>query len=73
MFSVQELVAINIAKKIGRIPCEVTGEDIRQLATVFSAKEQEAVVNAATAMGFLNRFMCVFLWYQHHTARARGL
>lgn len=56
-FSAQERAAINLARKLGRVPCEVGVEDLRQMGDVFTAKEQEAVVNAAAAMGFLNRFM----------------
>jgi len=36
---------------------QVTSDDIRNLAEVFTEKEQEGVVNAAVVMGFLNRFM----------------
>lgn len=36
---------------------QVTSDDIRSLAAVFTEKEQEGVVNSAVVMGFLNRFM----------------
>lgn len=42
---------------MGAVPATVTTDDIRVLAREFSAKEQEAVVNATAVMGFLNRFM----------------
>ncbi|CAM9096241.1 unnamed protein product [Ectocarpus sp. 6 AP-2014] len=57
VFSRKELAAINIAKKVGAVPSTVTTADIEMLATTFTPKEQEAVVNACTIMGFLNRFM----------------
>ncbi|CAM9632431.1 unnamed protein product, partial [Hapterophycus canaliculatus] len=58
MFSNKELAAINIAKKkVGAVPSTVTTADIELLAINFTSKEQEAVVNACTVMGFLNRFM----------------
>eukprot|EP00904_Undaria_pinnatifida_P006693 jgi/Undpi1/3153/HiC_scaffold_15.g06527.m1 len=57
VFSAKELAAINIAKKVGPVPSTVTTADIEQLASQFSSKEQEAVVNATAVMGFLNRFM----------------
>lgn len=43
--------------KVGSVPATVTTADIELLAINFTAKEQEAVVNACTVMGFLNRFM----------------
>lgn len=57
IFSPQELAAINISKKIGPVPSGVTSEDIKNMASVFNEKQQEAVVNCAVVMGFLNRFM----------------
>lgn len=57
IFSRRELEAINIAKKVGSVACKVGVEDMQRLAKVFSAKEQEAVVNAVAASGFFNRFM----------------
>ena len=36
---------------------QVTSEDIRNMASVFTEKEQEGVVNSAVVMGFLIRFM----------------
>ena len=39
------------------MPSQVTTADIELMASVYSAKEQESVVNACTVMGFLNRFM----------------
>lgn len=43
--------------QVGAVPATVTTADIELLAANFSPKEQEAVVNACTIMGFLNRFM----------------
>ncbi|CAN0433773.1 unnamed protein product [Laminaria digitata] len=43
--------------QVGAVPSTVTTADIEQLASHFSSKEQEAVVNATAVMGFLNRFM----------------
>lgn len=57
IFSPQELAVINICKKLGPLPSRVASEDIKSLASVFSEKAQEAVINSATVMGFLNRFM----------------
>lgn len=45
--------------QVGAVPSTVTKADIEMLATTFTPKEQEAVVNACTVMGFLNRFMSV--------------
>lgn len=59
IFSPQELAVINICKKLGPLPSRVASEDIKGLASVFSEKAQEAVINSATVMGFLNRFMWV--------------
>ena len=59
IFSPQELAVINICKKLGPLPSRVGSEDIKNLASVFSEKAQEAVINSATVMGFLNRFMWV--------------
>ena len=59
IFSSQELAVINVCKKLGSLPSRVTSEDIKSLASVFSEKAQEAVINSATVMGFLNRFMWV--------------
>ena len=44
--------------QVGAVPATVTTADIVQLATHFTSKQQEAVVNATAVMGFLNRFMC---------------
>lgn len=44
-------------EKVGSVPCTVTTADIELMAINFTSKEQEAVVNACTIMGFLNRFM----------------
>lgn len=57
IFNPQELAAINISKKVGPVPSEVSTEDIKNMAEVFTEREQEAVVNCAVVMGFLNRFM----------------
>lgn len=57
IFTPKELAAINISKKIGPVPSSVNAEDIREMSSVFSAREQEAVINSAVVMGFLNRFM----------------
>lgn len=59
IFSPQELAVINICKKLGPLPSRVASEDIKGMASVFSEKAQEAVINSATVMGFLNRFMWV--------------
>ncbi|CAM9873021.1 unnamed protein product [Choristocarpus tenellus] len=56
-FSPRELAGMKIATKLGMIPVTVSREDIIDLATNFTELEQEAVVNAITTMGFLNRFM----------------
>ncbi|CAM9566090.1 unnamed protein product [Pylaiella littoralis] len=57
IFNKKELAAINIAKKVGAVPSTVATADIEMLAAAFTPREQEAVVNACTIMGFLNRFM----------------
>eukprot|EP00903_Cladosiphon_okamuranus_P012381 g11604.t1 len=57
VFDAKQLAAIDIGKKLGPIPTTITTEDVRQMAAVYTAKEQESVINAATLMGFLNRFM----------------
>lgn len=44
-------------EKVGSVPSTVTTADIELMAINFTSKEQEAVVNACTIMGFLNRFM----------------
>ena len=36
---------------------QVSTDDIRSMASAFTVKEQEAVVNVVVVMGFLNRFM----------------
>lgn len=56
-YSPKDLAAMNLAQKLARIPCEVQTEDVRILATALSMKEQESIVNAIAAMGYLTRFM----------------
>lgn len=46
-----------VENKVGQVPASITTADILQLAKNFTPKEQEAVVNATSIMGFLNRFM----------------
>ncbi|CAN0161166.1 unnamed protein product [Scytosiphon promiscuus] len=57
VFTPKELAAINISKKLGPVPSQVSSADIRNLASVFTEKEQEGVINSSVVMGFLNRFM----------------
>eukprot|EP00752_Nemacystus_decipiens_P018246 g16374.t1 len=57
VFNPKELAAINISKKLGPVPSQVEADDIRNMAAVYTELEQEAVVNSAVVMGFLNRFM----------------
>lgn len=47
----------SVVNKVGQVPATITTADILQLAKNFTPKEQEAVVNATSIMGFLNRFM----------------
>lgn len=56
-FSTKELAAMNLAQKLGRIPCEVTSSDRQKVASALSPRETEAVVNAISIMGYLTRFM----------------
>ncbi|CBJ25934.1 probable fusion protein [Ectocarpus siliculosus] len=57
VFTPKELSAINISKKLGPVPSRVTADDIRDMASVYTEKEQEGVINSGVVMGFLNRFM----------------
>ncbi|CAB1103822.1 unnamed protein product [Ectocarpus sp. CCAP 1310/34] len=57
VFNPKELAVINIGKKLGAVPNEVTSDDIQSMARALTSEEQECVINAMVLMGFLNRFM----------------
>lgn len=57
VFSDSHYCCVSHCVKVGAVPATVTTADIVELATHFTTKEQEAIINATAVMGFLNRFM----------------
>jgi alkylhydroperoxidase family enzyme len=56
-FTPGELAAIAVARSLGRIPCELTGEERASLYRNFEPVAAEWIVLGIVMMGFLNKFM----------------